>query len=607
MQILLAAMVVVASAAAPPLPADIRNNDNVKPAGHADGATLTLHLVADVGRWRPMGMDGPAFDVAAFGEEGGTLSVPGPLVRTREGTVVEVSLRNALDSELRVFGLCDKPGACEPLTVGPGATREVRFTVKAPGTFHYWGSLATSSLTARPRAETQLVGAIVVDSHEGRADDRVLVMSMYTDGPALGTCLSDGTDAVFAINGASWPHTTRFKYDAGETVRWRVVNLTCEQHAMHLHGFHFTVLSTGNGTQERPLSPAEQRTGVTEAIQPGGTFTMAWVPTRPGHWLFHCHMVPHMSVVPNAMFAHVASADAAGMAGLVIGVDVEGPGGGVPPPGPARRLSLVLREDPNRYGATTTGYRMDLEGTDAPRLDEGPVPGPILILHRGEPVEITVVNRMTVATAMHWHGMELESYYDGVPGFGGAGRSIAPPIAPGESFVVRFTPPRSGTFIYHTHWHDQAQLAGGLYGAMLVLEPGQQFDPSIDHVAVIALNGVIVPGAREPFALNGRATPAPIMLRAGVRHRLRLINITSTNVGLVVFLNDSSGATQWTPLAKDGAELPTERRQPRPARQPLAVGETYDFEISAPEPQNLWLEVRRSSGEWILQAPVRIR
>lgn len=77
---------------------------------------------------------------------------------------------------------------------------------------------------------------------------------------------------------------------------------------------------------------------------------------------------------------------------------------------------------------------------------------------------------------MHWHGIELESYYDGVPGWTGRGPQVTPVIAPGEEFVARFAPPRAGTFIYHTHWHDIVQLAGGLAGPLVVLEPGEEFD-----------------------------------------------------------------------------------------------------------------------------------
>lgn len=81
--------------------------------------------------------------------------------------------------------------------------------------------------------------------------------------------------------------------------------------------------------------------------------------------------------------------------------------------------------------------------------------------HHPMHLEITVLNPLGESTALHWHGMELDSVYDGVHGWSGAGRNLAPMIEPGGSFVVRFTPPRTGTFIYHTHLHDELQLPLG--------------------------------------------------------------------------------------------------------------------------------------------------
>jgi FtsP/CotA-like multicopper oxidase with cupredoxin domain len=335
---------------------------------------------------------------------------------------------------------------------------------------------------------------------------------------------------------------------------------------------------------------------------------MSWKPTRAGNWLFHCHMVAHMTASPETMHADHDISSHAGMAGLVVGVEVADaePAAPAAPALAARRLSLVLTEEPNRYG-NRTGYRAHIDGIEAPRLDAGPVPGPVMVLQRGEPVEITVVNRMKEPTAIHWHGMEIDSYFDGVPGFGGSRGHLAQPVEPGQSFAVNITPPRAGTFIYHTHWHDEAQLAGGLYGPLLVMEPGERYDPATDHIAVIGLNGVLVDGTREPFALNGRASPAPITMRAGVPHRLRLINITPNNVALTAFLVDQFEVVRWKLLAKDGASVPASQHEPRVARQLIAVGETYDFEIDGTRPRNLWLEVRRGNGEWVLQAPVQIR
>jgi FtsP/CotA-like multicopper oxidase with cupredoxin domain len=74
----------------------------------------------------------------------------------------------------------------------------------------------------------------------------------------------------------------------------------------------------------------------------------------------------------------------------------------------------------------------------------------MLILKRGEPVSVNVVNELPEDTSVHWHGIELESYFDGVPGFAGEGDHIAPSIPPGGWFVAKFTPRRSGTLLLST-------------------------------------------------------------------------------------------------------------------------------------------------------------
>jgi FtsP/CotA-like multicopper oxidase with cupredoxin domain len=588
----------------------VSTNDNRRPAGRLEGDVLNVRLFAGVGSWRPEGPQGAPIEIAAFGEEGTDPSIPGPLIRVREGTTVVLTLRNALGSALRVTGLCARPGNCEPVSVAAGATREIRFSLNAPGTYFYWAATGPGPITARRRGDTQLGGAIVVDPREGSQADRVFVISALEDPPADSSEdePGDAKSNVFAINGSSWPYTEKLQHAVGDRVRWRIINLSRGAHAMHLHGFYFTVEATGDIGVERRLVPGQQRTAVTERILGGRTFAMSWTPERQGNWLFHCHMMNHMSAPDDGGHAdHRANDGAAGMAGLVLGIHVTGAGTGPTSDGRVpRRFSLVMREEPNRYG-NQSGYRVDLEGVEAPRLNSGPVPGPVIALTRGEPVEITLVNRMTEPTAIHWHGIELDNYFDGVPGYSGQSGNLTPPVAPGQSFVAKFNPPRAGTFIYHTHWHKDAQLGGGLYGPLIVLEPGERYDPATDHIVVIGLNGVLRENERVPFALNGSATPAPIIMRAGVPNRLRLINITRGSVGFTALLLDRLEQTTWKPLAKDGATLPPGQTAPRPARQVVAVGETYDFEIQPSRSQVLWLDVRRATGEWVLQAPIKLR
>jgi FtsP/CotA-like multicopper oxidase with cupredoxin domain len=199
--------------------------------------------------------------------------------------------------------------------------------------------------------------------------------------------------------------------------------------------------------------------------------------------------------------------------------------------------------------------------------------------------------------------MELDSYYDGVHGWSGLGARVTPMIDPGGAFVVRFTPPRAGTFMYHTHLHDNRQLQSGMYGALLVLEPGETFDPAIDHVVVIARGG---PGHDAPAVLNG-SRDAQFVWKAGARHRIRLINITPGDI-FVASLSGAERFVDWRPLTKDGAPVPPQERALRPAAETIAVGETFDFEYQAPEGrQSLWLNVRTPGGRWAVQGRVIVR
>ena len=142
---------------------------------------------------------------------------------------------------------------------------------------------------------------------------------------------------------------------------------------------------------------------------------------------------------------------------------------------PYRPLRLIVRSKPNVYG-THPGFAYVLGGSpeefDPTAL---PLPGPTLVLEKDEPVAITVVNRSQDPAAVHWHGIELESFPDGVPGWSGTKNALLPAIPPGDSLTVRFTPPRAGTFMYHSHFNERHQITHGLYGAIVVLEPGQRY------------------------------------------------------------------------------------------------------------------------------------
>jgi hypothetical protein len=225
------------------------------------------------------------------------------------------------------------------------------------------------------------------------------------------------------------------------------------------------------------------------------------------------------------------------------------------------------------------------------------------VLKRDEPVEITLKNELSEATAVHWHGMELESYYDGVHEFGGVGQQRTPLINPGESFVVKFTPPRTGTFMYHTHMHDDHQLSTGMYGAMLVMDPAETYDPETDHALVIGVDGI---GSRAGVVLNGSKQPR-VAWQAGRKHRIRLANITRHD-NVSIALRSRNDLVTWRPLTKDGVAVPSSQSAPRKAEQLIGVGETYDFEYEAPASrEDLWIELRGTDGRFYMQAKAIVK
>jgi FtsP/CotA-like multicopper oxidase with cupredoxin domain len=608
---------------------NVEANDNRMPSGSLTEGVLKLELRAGVGVWRPEGESGPALKIEAFGEATSPLSVPAPLIRVPAGAELVVSVRNELEHPLRMHGLCERDsGACTPLEVPAGRTRDVRFRSGAAGTYHYWATTTGMPLAFRGAGDTQLSGAFIVDPPEATPDsDRVFVITEWTslsrgqlqeiatqDDPGA-AFLKLRPDVLFLINGRAWPHTERLKYKLSDVVRWRVVNLSTQIHPMHLHGFYFQVDSLGDEKRDRIFPEGQRPRVVTQLMQPGSTLTMTWQPERAGNWLFHCHVMTHVSPSlhvdgsPRSHDAHGKGHHAgAGMTGMVLGVTVieaDDAASGAseiaqPPP---KKLTLLMQSEPKRFGdAPAYGFTL-AAGPASMQTGQVPIPGPTLVLTRGEPVEITLVNRLPEGTAIHWHGMELESYYDGVHGWSGSGLRVTPLIEPGESFVVRFTPPRTGTFMYHTHLHDNRQLTSGLYGAMLVLEPGDTFDEAADHVFVIGRGG---PALDAPTVINGQRGPQ-VVWKAGARHRIRLINITPNDI-FSVALQTSEGPVDWRPLTKDGAPLPPDRCRPGPAKQIIGVGETYDFEYQAPPGrQSLWLEVRSRGGRWESQGHVIVK
>src|SRR5712671_6175984 len=163
----------------------------------------------------------------------------------------------------------------------------------------------------------------------------------------------------------------------------------------------------------------------------------------------------------------------------------------------------------------------------------GDVPGPELRVRQGQPVRITVVNKLGEDTTVHWHGIRLPNAMDGVPGL------TQKPIRSGESFVYEFTPPDAGTFWYHPHADTLQQLGRGLAGALIVeerepiavdrdltwliedwrLDDDGRIAPGFGNRMEAGMSGRI----GNTVTINGRLLDR-VSVKPGERLRLRLVN-----------------------------------------------------------------------------------
>jgi manganese oxidase len=213
----------------------------------------------------------------------------------------------------------------------------------------------------------------------------------------------------------------------------------------------------------------------------------------------------------------------------------------------------------------------------------GQSPGPTIEVVEGDRVRIFVTNRLAEATSVHWHGQRLPNGMDGVAGLN------QPAIKPGQTYVYEFAAQRAGTFMYHPHADETAQMAMGMMG-FWVTHPRDPDFMRVDRDYVFLLNAYdISPGSYTPkvstmldfnlWTFNSRAFPgtAAMVARLGERVRIRVGNLTMTNHPIHIHGHEfevvgTDGG--WTSPASRWPEVTTD----------IAVGQMRAIEFTAAAP-----------------------
>lgn len=289
-------------------------------------------------------------------------------------------------------------------------------------------------------------------------------------------------------------------------------------------------------------------------------------------------------------------------------------------------------ESPVReYTLTIEQQTVNITGKEVMGMTvNGSIPGPTLEFTEGEQAVIHVTNKMDVETSIHWHGILLPNFQDGVPYL------TTPPIKPGTTFTYNFPINHSGTYWYHSHTMLQEQ--SGVFGSIVIQPKEKTLDYDKELVLMLSdwtnekpkdvmrtlkrgsewygikkgtstpLNQVIGRGAfgaqldfwrqrmegadiadiyYSAFLINGKQLAEYPNFKSGEKVRLRIINGSASTQFWMTF-----GGESPLLISADGLDVTPVKRN----KTFIAIAETYDFIVTIPQSGKLEFRAMAQDG-----------
>lgn len=287
---------------------------------------------------------------------------------------------------------------------------------------------------------------------------------------------------------------------------------------------------------------------------------------------------------------------------------------------PLKEYTITISEETvNKAGKEVKGMTIN-----------GSIPGPILEFTEGEYAVIYVKNEMGEETSIHWHGLILPNFYDGVPYLN------TPPIEPGHTQKYEFAIKQSGTYWYHSHTMLQEQI--GVYGSIVIQPKEKTLNYDKELVLMLSdwtnekpmdvlrtlkrgtewynirkgtatpLNEVIARGAfgaqlnfwkqrmegadiadvyYPAFLINGEEIIEYPEFKPGEKVRLRIIDGGASTSFWMTF-----GGTDPLLISADGIDIVPIKKN----KTFIGVAETYDFIVTVPQEGKIEFKITAQDG-----------
>jgi FtsP/CotA-like multicopper oxidase with cupredoxin domain len=208
----------------------------------------------------------------------------------------------------------------------------------------------------------------------------------------------------------------------------------------------------------------------------------------------------------------------------------------------------------------------------------GQVPGPRLLAHQGDLVQVTLVNQLPgEGVTVHWHGLDVPNAEDGVAGV------TQDAVQPGQRYVYRFRAEQVGSFWYHSHQASSEEVGRGLFGPLAILPKGAGDGGAAVDLPVMAHAWPTANGVRVAFGTSD--TLRRMAVPAGTPVRLRLVNTSDNTTWGEADKQPRTltfGGVPFKVAAIDGTEVnqPSELES---ARIPMGIGGRYDLTFTMPD------------------------